>query len=301
MGYSAGTWTAGFRGRSMVILTQCAKPVLTGMLCMVMAVAILTLSGATARTAHAAEAGASDAYEQARPDKGGPPFDPPGPPPFVAKPGQAVLSLKHVQGNMQTPGEFTLDVEVNRNKTPVGSYLFEVHYSGWLSLVGVEDVDFGGSPVLGDEEGDAAYRSRVVGDENLDNLLGKLTLNRLSFVVNASSSDRTEIWLEGVEDLAPLLDTEGHEIATHVDSRFKFPMPRWSRDPAKVGDVMGTGRANNIDAIALANFNLGNINALPALENADVRADDVLDFLDAIVLFNWTIGNVAEIPLLPSE
>ena len=66
-------------------------------------------------------------------------------------------------------------------------------------------------------------------------------------------------------------------------------------DPASrptLGDVNGDGRTDNLDAVYMFNFTLGNLTVLPESGDADVTGDGRIDNLDAILLFNYALGNI---------
>ena len=63
-----------------------------------------------------------------------------------------------------------------------------------------------------------------------------------------------------------------------------------------LGDVNDDGLTNNLDAILIFNWTLGNAE-IPHFENSDIRVDGLVNNMDAIILFNWTLGNVEILPL----
>ena len=64
-----------------------------------------------------------------------------------------------------------------------------------------------------------------------------------------------------------------------------------------LGDVNGDGSTNNIDAVFLFNFLLGNNDAPPRLDRADVRTDGQINNLDAVVLFAWVLSVTPHMPV----
>lgn len=59
-----------------------------------------------------------------------------------------------------------------------------------------------------------------------------------------------------------------------------------------LGNVNGSGQIDNLDAIHLFNYTLGNLSTLPRPDNADVNGDGRIDNLDAIALFNFALRNI---------
>ena len=64
-----------------------------------------------------------------------------------------------------------------------------------------------------------------------------------------------------------------------------------------LGDASNDGITNNVDAMLIINFVLGNIGDPGGLDKADVRVDALVNNVDAMVLFNWFLGNVILIPV----
>ncbi len=89
---------------------------------------------------------------------------------------------------------------------------------------------------------------------------------------------------------------DGYEVARGADAA-----NRDSRPP--LGDVQNDGRLNNIDAIILFNYTLGNvtIDAMPGASEADAQVNGILNNIDAILLFNHTLGNAPRLPLYESR
>jgi len=85
---------------------------------------------------------------------------------------------------------------------------------------------------------------------------------------------------------------DGYEFVQGFD-----PMDPDSYPP--VGDVNGDGIKNNIDALMLFYYSLGNITELAYLENGDVQINGYTNNMDALVLFYWTLGNINLIPIIP--
>ena len=83
--------------------------------------------------------------------------------------------------------------------------------------------------------------------------------------------------------------TDAYELLMGSD-----PLDKDSK-PA-LGDVDGSGSTNNVDAVRLFNFLLGNVAAPARLDQADVRIDAGVNNVDAVVLFNWLLGNTPFIP-----
>ena len=65
-----------------------------------------------------------------------------------------------------------------------------------------------------------------------------------------------------------------------------------------LGDVNGDMRSNNVDAILIFNYMLGNVASMPRPENADVDINGVINNVDGIVLFNWNLRNIPHLPFL---
>jgi hypothetical protein len=84
--------------------------------------------------------------------------------------------------------------------------------------------------------------------------------------------------------------TDAYELVMGSDPLDDESMP-------SLGDVDGSGTMNNIDAVRLLNFILGNIDTLDAIGNADVRLDSRINNVDAVVLFNRLLGSVPQIPM----
>ncbi len=83
--------------------------------------------------------------------------------------------------------------------------------------------------------------------------------------------------------------TDQYEFAIGTD-------PADGNSTPPLGDANADGSTNNLDAIMIFNWTLGNLETLPDMGVADVQIDALVNNTDAIVLFNWTLGNV---PLLP--
>ena len=84
--------------------------------------------------------------------------------------------------------------------------------------------------------------------------------------------------------------TNGYELLMGSDPLDDDSIPA-------LGDVDGDGQTNNVDAVRLFNFFLGNTATPTRMDNADVRADGQINNVDAVVLFNWILGTVPFIPL----
>jgi hypothetical protein len=63
-----------------------------------------------------------------------------------------------------------------------------------------------------------------------------------------------------------------------------------------LGDVNCDSVTNNVDAIMIFQWALGNLASLPCIQNSDVSINALPNNVDAIFLFQWTLGNVPIIP-----
>lgn len=68
-------------------------------------------------------------------------------------------------------------------------------------------------------------------------------------------------------------------------------------DYPELGDVNGDGMTNNLDAIILFNYVLGNIPSVAQYKNADTSMDAIVNNLDVLQIFNWAIGSVEILPV----
>ena len=84
--------------------------------------------------------------------------------------------------------------------------------------------------------------------------------------------------------------TDAYELLMGSDPLSNESMPL-------LGDVDGSGGTNNIDAVRLMNYLLGNVEAPERLDRADVRADAQINNVDAVILINWLLGAVPFIPV----
>ena len=66
-----------------------------------------------------------------------------------------------------------------------------------------------------------------------------------------------------------------------------------------LGDVNCDGTSNNLDAMMIFQYSLGNLESLPCEENSDVHLNAILNNVDAMILFQWALGNVVLIPFFP--
>ncbi len=115
-------------------------------------------------------------------------------------------------------------------------------------------------------------------------------------------------------DPATIVDDDGDGLPAGVDPNdastdsdddgfgdaYEFAMGTDPADPDSkptLGDADGDGSANNLDAIIIFNWTLGNVEVLANPGACDVQINAIIQNSDAIVLFNWTLGNVTEIPL----
>ncbi len=64
-----------------------------------------------------------------------------------------------------------------------------------------------------------------------------------------------------------------------------------------LGNINGDGQTNNLDAIIMFNWTLGNVESLAHFDRGDVQINGMINNLDAIILFNWTLGNVMTLPM----
>ncbi len=85
--------------------------------------------------------------------------------------------------------------------------------------------------------------------------------------------------------------SDGYETQSGTDPNDPDSVPA-------LGDINDDGSANNLDAIVLFNWTLGNPAPANRLDLADCVADGQVNNLDAIVLFNWTLKNVELLPVM---
>ncbi len=93
-------------------------------------------------------------------------------------------------------------------------------------------------------------------------------------------------------------DTDGDGFADGYEAQMgNDPTDALSFPP--LGDANADGASNNLDAILVFNWALGNVETPEGLGNADIYTNGFVNNQDAIILFNWTLGNVTTIPVRP--
>ncbi len=103
-------------------------------------------------------------------------------------------------------------------------------------------------------------------------------------------------WPAGLDgdDTNPDMDgdgfKDGYEVVVGSDPADGNSIPT-------LGDINSDSMSNNMDAIYLFNFTLGNVGQPASLSDGDINGDGIVNNLDAIILFNWTLGIPATLPL----
>lgn len=84
---------------------------------------------------------------------------------------------------------------------------------------------------------------------------------------------------------------DGYEVATGFN-------PANTQSHPRLGDADGDGHADSVDAVAIFNIFLGNLNAGGYAESQylDVNRDGYVDSVDAIILFNFHLRNIPYLP-----
>jgi hypothetical protein len=83
---------------------------------------------------------------------------------------------------------------------------------------------------------------------------------------------------------------DGYETIVGSDPKDKTDFP-------SLGNANLDSVVNNLDAILLFNFALGNLTDVPGMTHCDINGDAIANNLDAVILFHWTFGSPEYLPM----
>ncbi len=121
---------------------------------------------------------------------------------------------------------------------------------------------------------------------------------------NPSSSDYMDMDGDGVPFI---LDPDDENVDADGDGYadgyelLSGTNPADAEDTPQLGNVNDDDTTNNLDAILIYYWSLGNLETLARPDRADINIDGFINNLDGIILFNHALGNVPVIPLDQSD